>query len=655
MAANRITSALSVDFGSVNTRVVLVDVVDGEYRMVGRSATRTTAGFPVNDLAIGLDRALKELTEATGRRFADEGGRVISPERPDRSGVDYFGTTASVGRPLRAVMVGLVPSISIASAARAAVGTYVDVVTTISLEDGLDEEERLNAILLASPDVIIMTGGTESGAEMAVMELAKVVRLAISLIPHERRPQVLFAGNSRLADPLTMLFKGETGLLVADNVRPSLDVEEVESARLQLAQAFDQYKEGRNEGGFADLSDMSTTGFLPTAQSFSLLAEFIGKAYGDNVIALDVGSATTTLAAHVSGHVSTRIRSDVGMGHNIAGLLSAAGLDAVHRWLPFNAPDNELYNYVANKSLRPATVPMTQRDLYIEHALLRAVVQAMITNARETWTRVPPGPLALDTIIGAGATITDTGSARYTAMLLLDTVQPAGVTRLLSDPFGLAPALGGLAQYNPEAVVQLLEGNNLTSLGTAVSLSGTPRRDRNAMRVVITREDGHRTVKQVQGGHIWVFELPVGEKADVRIRVSGGMHVNGRRRLKLKVTGGAAGLIFDARGRSIALAKNAAGRAGQIPMWIAEATGDSLIAVPDEWLAVTQVETASEAKPEKAPKRESRRARRRRERAAAEAAALPEFDDEGVDMGDLEAEFGGSEDDDLRNLRDALS
>src|SRR5262245_784871 len=155
-------SILAVDFGSVYTRAVLIDLVDGIYQLVARSQTRTTDGFPTGDITVGLDRVLREISDATGRTFTDPEGKILSPEQEDRSGVDLFTVTASSGRPLRAVIVGLMPDLSINSAIRAA-ETYVDIAATIHLADGRDEQERLNAIFLSAPDIILMVGGTEKG------------------------------------------------------------------------------------------------------------------------------------------------------------------------------------------------------------------------------------------------------------------------------------------------------------------------------------------------------------------------------------------------------------------------------------------------------------------------------------------------------------
>src|SRR5262245_55843642 len=136
MAANRSGSILAADFGSVYTRAVLIDVVDGMYRLVARGESRTTSGYPIEDVSVGLDRALVQLSEVTGRRLVGEDGRIITPEKADRAGVDFFVATASLGKPLQTVMVGLVPDVSIASGLRAASGTYISVAETISLYDG---------------------------------------------------------------------------------------------------------------------------------------------------------------------------------------------------------------------------------------------------------------------------------------------------------------------------------------------------------------------------------------------------------------------------------------------------------------------------------------------------------------------------------------
>ncbi len=76
---------------------------------------------------------------------------------------------------------------------------------------------------------------------------------------------------------------------------------------------------------------------------------------------------------------------------------------------------------------------------------------------------------------------------------------------------------------------------------------------------------------------MWVYPLSHGVPARVRISVAGrGLNIDGKRRLKLDVDGGTAGLIIDARGRPLPLATNLKALSVQIPEWYAQVTGDPI-------------------------------------------------------------------------------
>jgi len=216
------------DIGNISTRVILIDLVDGRYRLLARGETRSTGGFPSGDVNLGIQRACEQITEATGRKLVAPDGRILTPERADRSGVDQFVVTTSTGQTLRTVIIGLVPELSIASAIRATAGTYVQVVVRatagtyvqvveqISLADARSEEDELNAIIHSRPDLIFIVGGVEAGADSPVMRLARLARTACNLLKGGRVPLVLYAGNSDLVDDIQDIFQGVTTVLVAE-------------------------------------------------------------------------------------------------------------------------------------------------------------------------------------------------------------------------------------------------------------------------------------------------------------------------------------------------------------------------------------------------------------------------------------------------------
>ncbi len=646
---NRSGSILAADFGNVHTRLVLIDTVDGSYRLVARSIENTTAGFPFYDASVGLTRAAIQLSQMTGRPLLDATRRLIVPEN-QTGGVDHFLATASTGRPLRTVLMGLVPEISITSAVRVTAGAYVEIAETISLDDTRSEEAMVNAIIAAQPDLVLIAGGTEGGAVEPVLQLAERIQLVLQLLDRSRRPVIIYAGNSAVIPQIRALFTGFAQLFIAPNVRPTLEREDLDGAQLQLGLAFDAFKEHRGLG-FDIISEMSDLGVLPTAQSYNLVLEFLGKAQNAPALALDLGSATAILAAYIGGDINTTIRTDIGLGHSAYNLLETTGIEGIRQWLPFNISVEEITVYARNKTLRPGTIPQSIKELYLEHAFVRAGIQALLNAARPTWYKSAimdqtlPLP-AFNPIIGAGSALTASGSAGFAALLLLDTLQPEGIVQLQLDPFALIPALGAMAYKLPEAMVQVLDNGGLEELGTSINLSGSVRADRSALKVKITLENGTVIEEQVSSGHLWVYPLPVGQEAELDVRALGrGTSIGGRGRVRTKVSGGTLGLIFDARGRPFMLAQDVKVRAAQMPQWISELTGLPALEIDEKWL-----EPVTDKGPVKADKpaaaRQPRRGWGRRNRQTSDEEALDTRLEEMTAPDDNEV----SELDDLRNV-----
>lgn len=585
MADIQAGSVLAADFGSVNTRVVLIDLVEGEYRLVARGEGHTTVGYPVDDVSVGLSRVLSIISAATERKFYDDDGRIITPEQDDRSGVDYFLTTASAGRPMRAVLVGLMPDVSLVTALRAVAGAYVETVATLHLADELDEEARLNAILLSYPDLIFISGGVEGGAQSALLEITAVVKLAISLIDPAQRPTVIFAGNSGAVAAIVDQFEGIVPILVAENIRPSMDEENLSSAAEELGAAYTTYKD-RQGSGFDIIASMSNTGIQPTSGSYQVITEYYTRTRAENVIAVDFGSGTSIISAGFNKLVDTRINPNLGLGHSAQRLVETVGEDAIAGWLPYVPRPGEIVNYALNKSLRPATIPMNLRDLYMEHAFLRAGIQSLIAGARSTWRGVDPrGPLPeMGLIIGAGSALTHTGYPGFNTMLMLDAIQPEGITEIKADPHALIPALGALSSANPDAVVQILDGKNLEHLGVVINVSGKPTPGKRAIKLKVRTEDGEEFDEEVMGNVIWALPLPATHSLEIEMQLSRGLTVGGKSKLTVTLSGGSAGLIFDTRGRPLPLAATAQERAVQLPQWLHEITGVPLQEIPARWL-----------------------------------------------------------------------
>ncbi len=566
-----INTILAADFGSVTTRVVLFDQVAGQFRLVSRAQALTTATPPLDDVSIGMTRAIEQLSASTGRTLLT-GNKLLMNERNNRSGIDLFTATASGGRPMRGVLVGLTPDVSLASGRRALGSIYIDLVDTLSLGDDRAQEMQVNAILSQRPDLILIVGGTDNGARESMLGLLNTVKLAVSLLPLGARPVILYAGNEALHEQVKALFSDdEVQLFVAANVRPTLTEERLNGAQLELALVYGAYK-SNNAGGFSDVQGMSRLGVLPTANSYANVIRYLGELSdpGTGVLFVDVGSSTVTICAALRKESYISIRPDLGLGHSAVSSVEQVGAQNVLRWLTYPATENDLLNYVWNKTLRPATVPQSPEDLEMEYALTREVIRTALSTARQSWRGVDRNA-ALPTmrpIIGAGAVLSQVLEPGISALLLLDALQPSGVTDLRLDPYGVIAALGGIAYLQPLALVQVLEAGGLLSLGTAICPDGKPGAA-NAMTVTVKYASGRTVQRTVESGGLRAIELPSGQKATVTVQCERGLTLNGRRKVTLTVEGGAAGIVFDGRGRPLVIPTDISRRKDLLPRWIA--------------------------------------------------------------------------------------
>ncbi len=571
---------LSVDIGTVYTRAVLLDMVDGTYRFVARGEAPTTAMPPWNNIIEGLHQAVRRISDATGREIFDEGGQLIFPERDSFYGVNVFAATASAGKPVRAILVGLMPDVSLSSGRRAAESTYLMLVDSFSLGDKRTPEQQINAVLQARPELILIVGGTDNGAVQSVRKQIDIIAVACSLMDRDRRPTALFAGNQAMRNEVEEKFD-DVGVrtLTADNVRPTLDTESLDNAQKSLASLYHTQR-SRSTGGFADVGGWTDEGVFPTAHGFSRMIHILGALENQNVLGIDLGSSDTTVAAYLRGRHYLNVQDSLGMGHSAAGILDYLKVENIARWLSY-APDSadDVQDAIWNKWLFPQTIPASKADLEIEYALAREIVRFAVLSTRTSWRDVRQrGPLPpFDTILLTGSTLTRPPHYGWTALAALDALLPIGVTRLVIDPYGVAAALGAIAPFSQRAVVQTLETGAFIDLGTVIAVSGRARKGDIVLRGSLKPEGASQAETfEVAYGSIVSIPLEYGKEAEVTLQprlveVEGGP---GKRVRKLKVRGGELGLIVDARGRPWRFPREANERRALIGEWIKSMTGE---------------------------------------------------------------------------------
>jgi hypothetical protein len=448
-----------------------------------------------------------------------------------------------------------------------AASVYGKIVDSIGLNDHRRLEVQLDSILQAEPDLIIMAGGTENGASRSVLKMLELITLVCRMLPQEKRPTVIFAGNRALAKKIKESLEKWTTVQIAPNIRPTIDSEDLGPAQEILAQAVTQIRNVQI-GGLQSIGSISSLTPIPTGQAFGRIIRFLSQIYDParGVLGVDVGSSSTIMAAAVAGKLKLNVFS-FGVGSGASQILQGCPVADVVRWLPMHVPDAVVRDYLYQKSLYPAMIPMTSETLSIEQSMARQSIRMAAQNILARW---PGMSMSFEPILASGAILSQTASPVQSLLMLLDGLQPVGITSFFLDQNGLIAGLGAVAQINNVLPVQVLESGALLNLGTVISPISQARYGTPILQVRMEYEDGNETRAEVRQGSMVSLPLRAGQNAHIHLNPLRRTIINPHSQRgggSFKITGGICGAVIDARGRPLILPPDAARRRDLIKKW----------------------------------------------------------------------------------------
>ncbi|MFM8877337.1 MAG: glutamate mutase L [Anaerolineae bacterium] len=571
-------SLLAIDVGAANTRAVLFDVIEGEYRFVASGVAPSTAEAPYKDVSEGARNAIDALQKILQKTLLEPAGRsLIMPSQPDGSGVDSLVLTISAGPAVRTLVVGLLKDVSLESARRLTESTYARILDTLSLGDQRKPDQQIDSILRIRPDMVVIAGGTDGGASRSVQKLLEPIGLASYLMPDEKRPAVLYAGNEKLVEEVKSLVGSlATTLHFSSNIRPTLEVEDIDPAELELAQMFVTIRKKQLKG--LDVLDLWAGGHtLPTSYATGRMVRFLSNVYGFNkgLLSVDLGASSAVIAAGFSKKSVLKTYPQFGLGENLVGLLNFTTVDDILRWSTLDIPPSVIVDYLHQKSLYPGTIPATKEDLVIVQSVAKQALYLAMQAARKDFPKdaafIKPTLTPLfDPIIAGGATLSDASRPGQSLLLLLDSVQPVGVSTVILDQNNLMPMLGAAASQNNILPVQVLESGAFLSVGTVISPVVTTKYGASILKAKITYENGTEANVNLKYGFLEMLPLASGETARITIQVSRGVDIGfgpGSGTKNMPITGGALGIVFDGRGRPLDLPADPVRRRELIKKW----------------------------------------------------------------------------------------
>lgn len=594
MASTDFRAILVADCGIEHTRVSLVDIVgENEYRLVAQSQFATTVEPPYSNVILAIEQGVVDLERSTGRQL-EENGRLRIPQGRDGQGVDAFVATCSAAGALPVLVLAVTADITAHSARRAVEGTYAVPFRIVTMEEVLKnpplgtpsaEGDLLpwwQVVESLYPGAVLLVGGVDGGNVAPLRTLARA--LAEALPPKATRLEqevarpalpVVYAGNNRAQEVVQEELAERVDLRLVDNVRPTMREELLLPAREELTGLYKDLIQ-QQLSGYEELSSLARTPVQFPCVGLQLATRFLAAYHQREILAVDLGSGTTA-AVWAGGETCSRVvLGHFGLGYGVARVLAQRGVERIRRWLPFPATEEEVREWVLNRSLRARTVPTTGRDFLLQQAVAREALLAAVEKLREQ------GPVACEMIVATGGGLIQAPRPVQTVMMLLDTVQPTGenatgVVELYEDRYGLIPSVGALATLDPDAATCILLQDALSRLGSCLIPRGRVRKGETAVKIELQFPNQLRQEVEAPWGQVTIVPFQWGDAAHMTVRPERGVRVGlGRRGETLSTTGGdmvyggRVGLIVDARGRPLELPAGDEPRVALLGEWLGD-------------------------------------------------------------------------------------
>ncbi len=280
--------------------------------------------------------------------------------------------TVSAGGEPRTVCAGVVRGISGESAKRAALSAGATVADLISVDDGRQDFERISDLRRQEIAMVVMAGGVDeeilkSGTHQLI-NIAKVI--ANGLPPRRgdgRKVPVVYAASADGREEVTKILQDTADIIWADNVRPTLEVETLESARGAVVDAF--VDSVRRDARFRGLGRLGSPETWPAGYAIGVAVEDYHKRTGENVLVISLDGDSVQVFSGIRG-IFTRTVTPVSR--------------VLHKNLRRHLPTQQLMNSsedtLGNWKLRPGTLPRTWDELAVFLAIYKEAVREAMTD-----------------------------------------------------------------------------------------------------------------------------------------------------------------------------------------------------------------------------------------------------------------------------------
>ena len=563
-----IATVLGIKIDKFTTKLYLFDVVDGKFHLLVTSEANTTNKPPFKDLREGFYSAIDHLQQITGRSFIDEEMNLIVPSQSDGSGVDLITVTFGFLNHTSIITAGLLDDVSISTLSKIAQHTHLKHADQISLSDSRKIEEILSSVANIRPDLLLMAGGTESGANKSVMRMLDIILFCFKHLPKERFPEFIFAGNSSISKKIEEIVAKNGKISLVENIRPTLEEENL-NPTIEMINELNAQILIKKLPGFEYLYGHTRSVPMPFIQTISNMTKFLSKLSPEKNTQILVIDQNKEMISIIGGNHNDLFldvqennlycRPDI--------FVSEINPKDIQQWTPIKKDLRFFENYIWGKSIRPDIIPLDFNDFLTEHSVVKNQIKHFYHGfknrsgcSNDFWNQ----------IVINGDILSNFENPSDIALILLDAIQPKGISNLFLDLHGVLPVLGAIAADSPILPIQILEGASISLLAKVFSIQSRAKPGTPILKARFEYKDGTFTEEQIIKGSISKFPITTGQVVKIFLEplINLDMSQFGKNLDKGIITqGGLCGVIFDARSRPVQLNKDHEDRIEQIRSW----------------------------------------------------------------------------------------
>ena len=555
---------LTIDIGTINTRVSLFERENGRYQFTGTASSRTVYSESGEVEYRSVSGAVQKLESALERHFLDDTGKIVIPQKLGMIGADQVVLTWSGGEMPRVVLMGLTRDTSIKMMEDLLRKNGLTSSAQICAMDGKSMTDNIGTLIASDPDVVLVSGGTEKGAEHALYRLGEILLMACKSIDEQNRPSILYMGNSEARGQFERVFHQMSNITFADNIMGTGE------ARLSPTTAFQKcmlnFAKEKNPA-IAQLQKETKCAAISGDFAYGRCIRLLSRINRANhsVLGIEIG-ANRTLAAFGANLSLEMSKFEGGIGRTLPKLLEHVPAEDILPWISFQLKESELTDYIMNKSVHPELIPANSYSAEIEQTLAMFLIRTAIAQNPAN-RQLFDGTLGMVLLGGSVMrNVEDPGDALRIGM---NSLHPFGLTDYYLDMNGLSSAVGGLAGVNRELAAQVTSPAMFLNLGRVITPISNVKEGKRVFSVSLRDESGNMDKIDIIQGGIKRIPLEYGRYYELDW-----FNVNKSVRLpgiptwtSIGFKSGCFGLVFDMRGETLEMPKDRTAQIHLLERW----------------------------------------------------------------------------------------